>query len=48
MVFIELENKGLRELLKISGILFLIVGISEEEVFFKNNFDYICILIFKE
>lgn len=42
MASIESENKGLRELLKISGIPFPRTGTSEEEVSPENDPDIAC------
>lgn len=39
MVFIELENRGLRELLKISGILYFEIIGNEEKVLFDVQLD---------
>lgn len=39
MVFIELENRGLRELLKISGILYFEIIGNEEKVLFDGQLD---------
>lgn len=42
MASIESENKGLRELLKISGIPFLAMATSEEQASPKNDPDSTC------
>lgn len=48
MASIESENKGLRELLKISGIPFPTAGTSKEEASPKNNPDHTCTSTSKE
>jgi len=48
MASIESENKGLRELLKISGIPFPATATSEEEASPKNDPDNTCISTPKE